>query len=173
MASSPSTPDSTILGEDNVSNDSFQDSERSITMKDEKEKRKREKSTKSDDAVLSNSIRKDKLKKPTENLDEARDQEKGFTFLEQEKTHLKHSTEEEKRICMRQEMFRSEQAHKELIRSEKGIGILQLKRDRLQVERDMEEVRIMAIDTSAMSPMQQQYFQQRQVEILERQKMSK
>ncbi|KAG7994559.1 hypothetical protein I3843_01G063700 [Carya illinoinensis] len=173
MASSPSTPDSTILGEDNVSNDSFQDSERPITMKDEKEKRKREKSTKSDDAVLSNSIRKDKLKKLTENLDEARDQEKGFTCLEQEKTHLKHSMEEEKRICMRQEMFRSEQAQKELIRSEKGIGILQLKRDRLQVERDMEEVRIMAIDTSAMSPMQQQYFQQRQVEILERQKMSK
>ncbi|XP_042980438.1 uncharacterized protein LOC122310513 isoform X9 [Carya illinoinensis] len=173
MASSPSTPDSTILGEDNVSNDSFQDSERPITMKDEKEKRKREKSTKSDDAVLPNSIRKDKLKKLTENLDEARDQEKGFTCLEQEKTHLKHSMEEEKRICMRQEMFRSEQAQKELIRSEKGIGILQLKRDRLQVERDMEEVRIMAIDTSAMSPMQQQYFQQRQVEILERQKMSK
>ncbi|KAG2725389.1 hypothetical protein I3760_01G063500 [Carya illinoinensis] len=173
MASSPSTPDSTILGEDNVSNDSFQDSERPITMKDEKEKRKREKSTKSDDAVLSNSIRKDKLKKLTENLDEARDQEKGFTCLEQEKTHLKHSMEEEKRICMRQEMFRSEQAQKELIRSEKGIEILQLKRDRLQVERDMEEVRIMAIDTSAMSPMQQQYFQQRQVEILERQKMSK
>ncbi|KAG6730142.1 hypothetical protein I3842_01G065200 [Carya illinoinensis] len=171
MASSPSTPDSTILGEDNVSNDSFQDLETPITMKDEKEKRKREKSTKSDDAVLPNSIRKDKLKKLTENLDEARDQEKGFTCLEQEKTHLKHSMEEEERICMRQEMFRSEQAQKELIRSEKGI--LQLKRDRLQVERDMEEVRIMAIDTSAMSPMQQQYFQQRQVEILERQKMSK
>ncbi|XP_040985801.1 uncharacterized protein LOC121234052 isoform X2 [Juglans microcarpa x Juglans regia] len=165
MASSPSTPDSTNLGEDDVSSDSFLDSERPITMKDEKEKRKRKESTKSDNAVLLNSmIGEDKLKK-LENLDEARDQEiKGLTCLEQEKAHLKQSMEEEKRMCMRQEMFRLEQAQKELIRSEKTI---------LQLELDMEEVRIMAIDTSAMSPMQQQYFQQRQVEILERRKRSK
>ncbi|GMP25665.1 hypothetical protein CsSME_00002423 [Camellia sinensis var. sinensis] len=137
--SSPSTPESIHLGEDDISHDTFVELERPLGTKAEKEQLNKQqiKNCASSNFVgLLNKIMEEKKKvneKEMEILEQA-------CLQEQEQNHIKHEIEQ-KRLCIEQE--------------------------KLQMERLKEEERIIMMDTSGLSPMQKEYYHYRQMEILE------
>ncbi|XP_062151447.1 glutathione S-transferase T2-like [Alnus glutinosa] len=142
------TPDPINLGEEEVSHETFVNLERPISRKVEKDKRKRKERSNSDVIVILNEIKEDKKKK-TKLFEEARDQEKEMLRLMQEDVRIK-----QEKVCIKQEEVR-------------------IKRETLWLEQAREEDKLMLMDTSGMSQMQQEYFHGRKMEILESRSRSK
>jgi hypothetical protein len=142
------TPDPINLGEEEVSHETFVDLDRPISRKVEKDKRKRKERSNSDVIVILNEIKEDKKKK-TKLFEEARDQEKEMLRLMQEDVRIK-----QEKVCIKQEEVR-------------------IKRETLRLEQAREEDKLMLMDTSGMSQMQQEYFHGRKMEILESRSRSK
>lgn len=139
------TPDPINLGEEEVSHETFVDLEHPIGRKTKKDKRKRKEIIDSDVIVILNEITEDKKKK-TKLFEEARDQEKEMLRLMQEDVRIK-----QEKVHIKREEVR-------------------IKREMLRLEQAREEERIMMLDTSGMSEMQKEYFDQRKMEILEKSK---
>ncbi|KAG6642299.1 hypothetical protein CIPAW_09G133100 [Carya illinoinensis] len=140
-SSHDSTPNSINLGEDEDFHCASSNLERPIGRKAEKEKRKRKEMTNSDSLVVLNEmaeIRKSKLVL----MQEARDHDNKMLCLRQEKVSLKQDE----------------------LRIQKEKVLLQQVKARLEEKK--EDERIMTLNTSAMPPMLQQYYLQRQMEIL-------
>ena len=142
------TPDPINLGEEEVSHETFVNLERPIGRKTKKDKRKRKGRMESDVIVILNEITEDKKKK-TKLFEEARNQEKEVLRLMQEDLRIKRE-----KVHIKQEEVR-------------------IKREMLRLEQAREEERILMLDTSGMSEMQKEYFDQRKMEILENQSRSK
>ncbi|KAG2666020.1 hypothetical protein I3760_15G036100 [Carya illinoinensis] len=140
-SSHDSTPNSINLGEDEDFHVASSNLERPIGRKAEKEKRKRKEMTNSDSLVVLNEmaeIRKSKLVL----MQEARDHDNKMLCLRQEEVSLKQDE----------------------LRIQKEKVLLQQVKTRLEEKK--EDERIMTLNTSAMPPMLQQYYLQRQMEIL-------
>ncbi|XP_030950507.1 uncharacterized protein LOC115974340 isoform X2 [Quercus lobata] len=115
ITSSPSTPELTNIGQDNVSHDTFANLERPL----------------------------DKRVKEIEILEKTCLQEQDQVFMKKE--------QEQKRIRMKKEQ------------EQERLCIMQ---EKLQMEQLKEEERIIMMDTSSLSQIQQEYFHQRQMDIL-------
>ncbi|KAG7970891.1 hypothetical protein I3843_07G108500 [Carya illinoinensis] len=140
-SSHDSTPNSINLGEDEDFHVAYSNLERPIGRKAEKEKRKRKEMTNSDSLVVLNEmaeIRKSKLVL----MQEARDHDNKMLCLRQEEVSLKQDE-----LCIQKEKV-----------------LLQQVKTRLEEKK--EDERIMTLNTSVMPPMLQQYYLQRQMEIL-------
>ncbi|KAF5468262.1 hypothetical protein F2P56_012428 [Juglans regia] len=143
-----STPNSINLGEDEDFHVVSSNLDRPIGRKAEKEKRKRKEMTESDSLVILNEmkeIRKSKIVL----MQEARDHDNKMLCLRQEEVSLRQSE-----VSLREEEVR--------IQKEKVL----LEQEKLRNEEKKEDERIMALNTSTMPPMLQQYYLQRQMEIL-------
>ncbi|XP_075633077.1 uncharacterized protein LOC142605542 isoform X3 [Castanea sativa] len=153
MPSSPSTPESINIGEDDVSHDTFVDLERPLDKKVEKErvsKRKNEDNASLKLTGILNEIEEEK------NINDKEIEIHEITcFKEQEQDCIKQEQEQEqKRICI----------EKEQVQEQERLHITQ---EKLRMEQLKEEERIIMMDTSSLSQIQQEYYHQRQMEILE------
>ncbi|XP_042968972.1 uncharacterized protein LOC122301640 [Carya illinoinensis] len=140
-SSHDSTPNSINLGEDEDFHVASSNLERPIGRKAEKEKRKRKEMTNSDSLVVLNEmteIRKSKLVL----IQKARDHDNKMLCLRQEEVSLKQDE-----LCIQKEKVLLQQV-------------------KARLEEKKEDERIMTLNTSAMPPMLQQYYLQRQMEIL-------
>ncbi|KAF5464779.1 hypothetical protein F2P56_014831 [Juglans regia] len=147
-SSNGSTPNSINLGEDEDFHAVSSNLDRPIGRKVEKEKRKRKEMTESDSLVVLNEmkeIRKSKIVL----MQEARDHDNKMLCLRQEEVSLRQSE-----VGLREEEMR--------IQKEKVL----LEQEKLRIEEKKEDERIMALNTSTMPPMLQQYHLQRQMKIL-------
>ena len=157
MPSSPSTPELINIGEDDVSHDTFVDLERPLDKKVEKEwvsKRKNEDNTSSKLTGILNEIEEEK------NINGKEIEILEITcFKEQEQDCIKQE-QEQKRICIKKEQVQEQEQEQEQER-------LHIMQEKLRMEQLKEEERIIMMDTSSLSQIQQEYYHQRQMEILE------
>lgn len=137
-----STPNLVNLGEDEDLNATSTNVDQPIGCKAEKENRKRIKKMDLDNLMLLNEIKEDRKKKILL-FEEARDHDKQM-------------------LCLRQEELRI-QKDKLRVQKEKVL----IKQEKVRNEENKEE-RIMMINTIVLSPMLQEYYLQRQMEILAR-----
>ena len=155
MPSSPSTPELINIGEDDVSHDTFVDLERPLDKKVEKErvsKRKNEDNTSSKLTGILNEIEEEK------NINGKEIEILEITcFKEQEQDCIKQE-QEQKRICIKKEQVQEQEQEQER---------LHIMQEKLRMEQLKEEERIIMMDTSSLSQIQQEYYHQRQMEILE------
>ncbi|KAF5957206.1 hypothetical protein HYC85_004431 [Camellia sinensis] len=144
------------LAEDDVSHDAYVDLERPLGRKDEKErlnKRKSKDSAGSNYAGILNGIMEDKKKandKKMEILEKA-------CLQEQEQNRINQELEQERIRIMKEEIQER----------------FRIKQEKIRAEQLKEEERIIMMDTNGLSPMQQQYYLHRQMEILESQRSTK
>ncbi|KAI8007800.1 hypothetical protein LOK49_LG07G00817 [Camellia lanceoleosa] len=154
--SSPFTPEAINLAEDDVSHDAYVDLERPLGRKAEKErlnKRKSKDSAGSNYAGILNGIMEDKKKandKKIEILEKA-------CLQEQEQNRINQELEQERIRIMKEEIQER----------------FRIKQEKIRAEQLKEEERIIMMDTNGLSPMQQQYYLHRQMEILESQRSTK
>ena len=148
ITSSPSTPELTNIGQDNVSHDTFANLERPLDKRVEKErvsKRKNEDNMSLKFTGILNGI-EEEIKtndKEIEILEKTCLQEQDQDFMKKE--------QEQKRIRMKKDQ------------EQERLCIMQ---EKLQMEQLKEEERIIMMDTSSLSQIQQEYFHQRQMDIL-------
>ena len=155
ITSSPSTPELINLGEDEVSYEAFVNLERPLDRKVEKERlRKR----KSEDNTSSNRILNEIKEEKKINDEEIEILEKAC-FQEHEKEQeqdRRKQEQEQKRIRIKKEQEQEQEQER-----------LRIMQEKLRMEQLKEEERIIMMDTSSLSQMQQEYYHQRQIEILE------
>ncbi|XP_059444249.1 exocyst complex component SEC3-like [Corylus avellana] len=144
----PHTSDSiNQAGRDDALHDNNVDFEKPTNKKAEKTKRKRKESSYEDVVVF--------LRKKMEILEEVRVQGKEIIRIEEEKMNMKR------------EKFRLDQLdHERILRIEEEK--MNMEREKLRLQRLDRDERIMKIDTSGMSQIQQKYWGQRQMDILEK-----
>ncbi|CAL5353034.1 unnamed protein product [Camellia sinensis] len=154
--SSPFAPEAINRAKDNVSHDAYVDLERPLGRKAEKErlnKRKSKDSAGSNYARILNGIMEDKKKandKKMEILEKA-------CLQEQEQNRINQELEQERIRIMKEEIQER----------------FRIKQEKIRAEQLKEEERIIMMDTNGLSPMQQQYYLHRQMEILESQRSTK
>lgn len=155
ITSSPSTPELINLGEDEVSYEAFVNLERPLDRKVEKERlRKR----KSEDNTSSNRTLNEIKEEKKINDEEIEILEKAC-FQEHEKEQeqdRRKQEQEQKRIRIKKEQEQEQEQER-----------LRIMQEKLRMEQLKEEERIIMMDTSSLSQMQQEYYHQRQIEILE------
>ncbi|CAL5330963.1 unnamed protein product [Camellia sinensis] len=148
--SSPFAPEVINLAEDDVSHDAYVDLERPLGRKAEKErlnKRKSKDSAGSNYVGILNGIMEDKKKandKKMEILEKA-------CLQEQEQNHINQELEQERIRIMKEEIQER----------------FRIKQEKIRAEQLKEDERIIMMDTNGLSPMQQEYYLHRQMEILE------
>ncbi|CAL5414910.1 unnamed protein product [Camellia sinensis] len=154
--SSPFAPTAINLSEDDVSHDAYVDLERPLGRKAEKErlnKRKSKDSAGSNYAGILNGIMEDKKKandKKMEILEKA-------CLQEQEHNRINQELEQERIRIMKEEIQER----------------FRIKQEKIRAEQLKEDERIIMMDTNGLTPMQQQYYLHRQMEILESQRSTK